>query len=397
MKILYINALYSPYVAGGAEISLKLIVESMQAKGHEVVVLSLVQQEGIHNDVIDGVRVYRVGLRNYYWPFAEERPGTFKRLAWHLRDRYNAAIQTDIKHVLRLEHPDVVSCHNLVGWSVSVWDEVAKAGVPIVQVLHDMYLLCANSNMYKKGKVCNEQCFRCHILRSGHRRRSRQVKAVIGISKSILNRFTAAGYFNNVSQHVIYNARHIPTSRHRRIREAGSPLKIGYIGALSIIKGVEWLIHQFRKTAIAGSLQIAGSGKVSDVHHLKALAAGDPRITFVGYVNAADFYSSIDVLVVPSRWEEPLGMVAVEALANNLPVVSSYRGGLSETIIHGKNGLFCEPEDPDSLGNALTLLWRDTVLYNQLAECAAPSVASFLDTDRMASEYERVLYAVTKE
>ncbi len=44
MKILYINALYSPYIAGGAEISLKLIVEGMQAKGHEVAVIIMVPE-----------------------------------------------------------------------------------------------------------------------------------------------------------------------------------------------------------------------------------------------------------------------------------------------------------------------------------------------------------------
>lgn len=395
MKILYINTLYSPYVEGGAEISLKLIVESMQARGHEVAVLSLMPDAGRHNERINGIKVYRVGLKNLYWPFMDAKPGKYRRLAWHLCDRYNPLMRTEVRNVLQLEQPDVVSCHNLVGWSISVWEEVRKAGIPIVQVLHDMYLLCANSNMYRHGQVCNRQCFQCRLLRHGHRRGSQKVSAVVGISRSILDLFKASGYFAGMPQYVVYNARHIPAPAGKSRREAGSPLKIGYIGTLAKIKGIAWLIEQFRKSGVEGYLYIAGRGHAEDVHQLETLAEGDHRIVFEGYVDSQHFYSGIDVLVVPSHWEEPLGMVAIEGLANHLPVIASNRGGLRETVINGKNGLLCEPSEPDSLGQALEMLWRDVVFYNQLAENARQSITALLDTSRMIGEYEAVLHAVT--
>ena len=62
MRILYIHTLYTPYVAGGAEISLKLLVDGMRARGHDVTVLSLVPDGGLINDWVDGVKVYRAGL-----------------------------------------------------------------------------------------------------------------------------------------------------------------------------------------------------------------------------------------------------------------------------------------------------------------------------------------------
>lgn len=396
MKILYINALYSPHVAGGAEISLKLIVEQMQAKGHEVAVLSLVPEQGrLYQEWVNGVKVYRVGLKNRYWPFTTDRPNKIRRLAWHLRDRNNAFMRSDVRQVLESEQPDVVSCHNLVGWSIAVWHEVKRAGIPIVQVLHDMYLLCANSNMYKNGHGCTRQCFSCRMLRYDHRQQSQQVNAVVGISRSILDRFTKSGYFANTPQYVIYNARCIPTPGGKRQREAASPLKVGYIGTLSQIKGVAWLIRQFRKSALMGSLHIAGRGKAEDVSDLEHLALGDSRISFEGYVDPTDFYARIDALVVPSLWDEPLGMVAVEGLANNLPVIASNRGGLVETVIDGENGLLCDPDEPDSLGRALETLSQDHLLYNRLAQRARISIAPLLDTARMINEYEAVLRAVT--
>ncbi|MGK6353111.1 glycosyltransferase family 4 protein [Parapedobacter sp. DT-150] len=395
MKILYINALYTPYVAGGAEISLKLIVEGMQAKGHEVAVLSLVPSGGLHSDWVDGVKVYRVGLHNHYWPFSTDRPGSVSRLAWHVRDRYNASMRTYIAEVLRLERPIVVSCHNLVGWSIAAWDEVRRAGIPLVQVLHDMYLLSPDSTMFKNGKPRTRQGLIGQLLRYRHRQKSRDLNAVVGISRHILERFAAHGYFSGVPQYVIHNARRIPAVKPLELRSAGQPLHVGYIGTLSAVKGVEWLITQFKASGIDGRLTIAGGGKEEDLHHFKRVAGDDRRITFAGYVDPADFYPGIDVLVVPSRWEEPLGMVAVEGLANNLPVIASNRGGLRESVVDGKNGILCDPDHPNSLGQALIALSTDVQLYNQMAEAARPSVNEYLSVDRMVNEYEHVLQTIT--
>jgi len=397
MKILYINALYAPDIAGGAEISLKLIVEGMQAKGHDVSVLCLVPETGLRSDRVDGVRVYRAGLRNSYWPFTKERPGKLSRLGWHVRDRYNRSMQVYVREVLQLERPDVVSCHNLVGWSIAVWDEIRRAGIPIVQVLHDMYLLSPNSTLFRKGQPAPRQDPMSWLLRLGYRRQSRKVAAAVGISNSILERFVAHGYFADVPRYVIHNARDIPAVGGPRMRRPGQPLAIGYIGTLSAVKGVEWLITQFRASGIEGSLRIAGRGRAEDEQYFRGLARGDSRILFVGYVNPPDFYRDIDVLVVPSLWEEPLGMVAVEGLANNLPVIASNRGGLRETVVDGKNGILCNPDEPDSLGHAIRALGQDVERYNRLAEAARASVGEYLHVERMVSEYENVLRAVTTD
>lgn len=395
MKILYINALYDPYIAGGAEISLKLIVEGMQAKGHDVSVLSLVPEPGLRSERVNGVTVYRAGLRNSYWPFTAERPGKFRRLAWHLRDRYNRSMQGYVREVLRLEQPSVVSCHNLVGWSIATWDEVCRARIPIVQVLHDMYLLSPNSTLYSKGYSTPRQGLLSRLLRRGYSRQSNKVAAVVGISRSILERFGAYGYFSKVPRYVVRNARVVPLANQLRMRREGQPLNVGYIGTLSAVKGIEWLIDQFKQSGIEGSLLIAGQGKDEDVQYFRTLAEADSRIVFVGYVAPADFYPEIDVLVVPSLWEEPLGMVAVEGLANNLPVIASNRGGLRETVTDGSNGILCDPDDPDSLSHALRRIWQDVDLYNRLAAEARTSVAEYLNVERMVNEYEHILQAVT--
>src|SRR5690606_31120917 len=126
----------------------------------------------------------------------------------------------------------------------------------------------------------------------------------------------------------------------------------------------------------------------------KHLGGADSRIDFVGYVRPADFYPTIDVLAVPSVWEEPLGMVAVEGLANHLPVVASNRGGLRETVVDGVNGYHCDPDKPESLEHALVRLWKDVDDYNRLVDAARDSVSEYLSVERMVNEYEQVLCAV---
>ncbi len=390
MKILYINSLYSPLIEGGAEISLKLIVEGMKSLGHEVVVLSLMPEVGLKNEDIDGVKVYRAGLQNSYWPYSKARKKKVTRLAWHYRDQSNQAMADVVKEILKAEKPDIVSCHNLAGWSAAIWQPIHDAGIPIVQVLHDLYLLCPNSNMFKNEQTCVSQCFSCKILRSNHAEMSKQVAAVVGISNSILSRFISFGYFQNASKNIIYNTRTVSNPPFKTSRKEDQPIRYGYLGTISRVKGLNWLIDQFKKLDFDASLSIAGKGEKAYKEELKELAKNS-NIDFVGYVNSTEFLSEIDVLIVPSLWEEPLGMVAIEALANHVPVIANKRGGLQETVNDGVNGLYCYDVNPDSLSVAMRKLYENPDQYNQFSQAARESVASILDADRLIAEYETVL------
>ncbi|PZX52698.1 glycosyltransferase family 4 protein [Algoriphagus chordae] len=390
MKILYINSLYSPLIEGGAEISLKLIVEGMKSLGHEVAVLSLMPEEGLKKELVDGVTVYRAGLQNRYWPYSKAKKNKLSRLAWHYRDQSNEAMVEVVIEILLTEKPDIVSCHNLAGWSAAVWNPIHQAGIPIVQVLHDLYLLCPNSNMFKNEQTCENQCLSCKILRSNHAEKSTQVSAVVGISNSILQRFIHFGYFANASKNIIYNTRTISNPAPKSARRAGQSIRFGYLGTLSKVKGLDWMIEQFKKLDFEASLSIAGKGDPEYEKHLKEISSG-ANIEFVGYVNSTEFLAEIDVLIVPSLWEEPLGMVAIEALANHVPVIANKRGGLQETVKDGINGLYCFDSEPDSLGTTMRELYKNPELYNQFSQAARASVASILDADRLIKEYEVVL------
>ena len=87
-------------------------------------------------------------------------------------------------------------------------------------------------------------------------------------------------------------------------------------------------------------------------------------------------------LLLPIRWEEPFGMVMIEAMAMGTPVVALNRGAVSEIVRHGETGLVCQ--DPAELPEALS-----RVLRLDPAACAEHVRTSF-SAERMAHGYERV-------
>lgn len=390
MRLLLLNTLYAPHIGGGAEVMLRQMAEGLRGRGHQVQVLCTGPQAGLQRETVHGVPVLRAGLRNLYWPFDEASHGALKRLAWHVLDRYNRGMRAVLARVLEEFEPDLVVCHNLSGWSISAWDAIRAAGLPIVQILHDQYLTCPRGVRFHQGRHCERQCTPCALLRRSHAAASSEVDTVVGVSRYQLNALLDAGYFTGAQAHVVYNGCALTEAPATAPATGRRPLRLGFIGALTPNKGVEWLIEQFQARADDASLLIAGRGDGAYVNQLKSLA--DPqRVHFVGYRKASEFFGEIDVAVVPSLAPESFGLVALEACAHHLPVIASRLGGLVEIVQDEVNGLLCSPERPDSLGDAIARLLHDPALRQRLAARARESVAPMLGLERMLDEYEALL------
>jgi glycosyltransferase involved in cell wall biosynthesis len=63
------------------------------------------------------------------------------------------------------------------------------------------------------------------------------------------------------------------------------------------------------------------------------------------------------IVVVPSRWEEPFGLVALEAMACGAALICSPRGGLPE--VAGETALYADPDQPDAVAAAICALACD--------------------------------------
>ena len=100
-----------------------------------------------------------------------------------------------------------------------------------------------------------------------------------------------------------------------------------------------------------------------------------------------DFYQQADIAVVPSVWEEPFGMVAVEAMACGRPVVASRVGGLQHIVTDGETGLLFDREDAAALAAALERLLDDAALRETMGAAARQRVEHHYDWDQVIAQY----------
>ena len=129
------------------------------------------------------------------------------------------------------------------------------------------------------------------------------------------------------------------------------PIRIGLIGQISPHKGHDDAIEAMRELGAGFQLMIAGQGGASFTVKLKRKAAGLP-VAFVGFVKVPDYFSEIDVLIVPS-WQEPFGIITLEAMAAGIPVIGT---GPADVL----RGTLIPARDPRALAQAIRSFRLDT-------------------------------------
>lgn len=391
MKVLFLNIYDDPAISGGgAETTLYHLTHGLMNHGIEPVIAATSDKPGLHQGELNGVRTWHAGIKNIYWPQPKVRPNPIKRMAWHVLDSYNIAMQHLLRKVLETEQPDVVSLHNLPGWSAASWATIADMGIPSVQVLHDSYLICPKATMYTERGNCKKQCATCHLLRLPHPRASNRLSAVVGVSNFILERHVKEGLFHEVPiRAVINNAR---DARALGVDVAAAPvtdqiLRVGYIGRLDPSKGIELLFREFADARLNNvELHVAGTGNADYTQRLKEQWASD-RIHFLGRVSQRDFYPNMDIVVVPSLWHDTFPGVVFESLAFGKPVIGSRRGGIPEMIQDGENGVLFEPDHPGELRAALQRLACNKVLRKKMDSAARLSARPFMDRNAWVKRY----------
>jgi glycosyltransferase involved in cell wall biosynthesis len=140
-------------------------------------------------------------------------------------------------------------------------------------------------------------------------------------------------------------------------RPLRDPIVIGLLGQVSPHKGHDDAIDMIERLGAGFRLLIGGTGNDDYVATLRARARALP-VEFAGFVQTREFLERIDVLILPS-WEEPFGIVVVEAMAAGVNVVATDAGGPPEILDFGKAGVLVPPRNPDALATAIRALTGD--------------------------------------
>lgn len=350
MKVAIINSLYAPYQVGGAERSVEMLAQGLVAEGMEVSVVSLHEGQDVVREMRDGVAMWRLPLRNAYWPFDLAQRTPVQRLIWHLRDMYNAAAGADLRRALLEIAPDVVHTNNLAGFSVSAWTTIAALRLPIVHTARDYYLLHPNSTLFVHGVTQNAAGLVPRLWSMVKKRAGRKVSAFVAISNYVKDIHQRNGHFARSRSFVVHNSVSLPSAPAVKVRAMGTPRIFGFIGRLDPSKGVELLLDAARR-APATQWRIAGGGRPEYVAALKQSAPAN--VVFLGHQDPPVFFAQVHVLVVPSIWAEPLGRVVLEAYAHGVPVLASGLGGLADVVDAGRTGWCFDVRNVSSLLDAM--------------------------------------------
>jgi glycosyltransferase involved in cell wall biosynthesis len=357
-------------------------------------------------------------------------------------------VNAQLRHVLDATLPDVVHVHNLLNLSFDLPRLAGAQGIPVVATLHDYTLVCASGGQrvhVAESHVCDTidtaRCARCFndsafsrqlaagrminrgpgrlagrigqqlarvaprlamsaaravdrgdvTARDIHRRLaySRHVLDTIDLfvapSASIGEEFARLGAPPGRIEVSDYGFPALPRVE-RMPRDAGAPLRLGFVGTLVWHKGVHVLIDAARELAGSFEVHIHGDTIVfpAYVDRLRLAAAGLP-ITFHDRFDrdrASEVYASLDVLVVPSLWPENSPLVIHEAFMSGVPVVGARIGGVPGLVRDSIDGLLYEPFSVDALRACLQRLVDDRALVSALAR-ALPAVKT-IDADAEA-------------
>ncbi len=357
MKILIFNTLYHPSHIGGAEISVQLLAENMVAEGVDVIVVALDEQT--QDFYLNGVRVIKWKIKNFYSHFNFKNKTKLKKFFWHILDSCNILYGIKVYSFIKKANPDIVHFNNLSGFSPFIAFVVKLMRKETVYTIRDYYLLCHRATLFNDNTSCRCEslCLSCKYSSKLKLRLIDSNANFVFLSEGQKKRFLNYTQFPNVSiignstRSLVVNNK-VPNLTKEYL--GLNKLRLGFLGQLSVAKGYYYLLDEFKLLNSAEyELHIGG---VASEYNPK-----QENIFYYGFIDSSLFFQKIDVLIVPSLWDEPFGRVVIEALSANVKVVCSSLGGLSE-FAHLKSVKVFDPK-PNELQKVLIEMKKNPIFH----------------------------------
>ncbi len=346
--------MYPPHHYGGYELVWRSAVEHLRSRGHDVRVLTSDTRTGSNEpDPADVHRELRWPLRDAH--FEPLRPRARVAMARHnhkVLDRHLAELR-----------PQVVAWWSMGGLTLTLLETVRRMRVPAVAFVHDDWL---DYGRWADGWL--------NLFRGRRAGIAPLAERLIGIPARV--DFDRAASYQFVSErtrrHALSQGLRLPRSgiAHSGIHpDFLEPAPQGewhwrllYVGRLDPRKGVDTAVEALPHLPDEARLELIGGWDAREEERLGALAdrlGARGRVQFAGHLGRSEIaagYERADAVVFPVRWEEPWGLVPLEAMGKGRPVVATGRGGSGEYLRDGDNCLLFEAGDAAALAGALRRL-----------------------------------------
>jgi glycosyltransferase involved in cell wall biosynthesis len=369
VDVLVITSLYPPHSYGGYETSCRDVVERWRGQGHEVTVLTTTTRLA---DVADDPAEHGVRRElTSYWVDHALPPHS-----WKERVAVERANQEALARALADTRPDVVSCWAMGALSLGLLTTVAERGVPLVLVLLDDWL------------EYGERVDQWRKPLAGRPRLAALARRVTGLPATWPPADAASAvYCSEATRQTSLRGRWQPARSvvvgagvdHADFPVLPSPpdrpwsWRLLQVGRIDPRKGLAESVRALAELPEA-TLEVVGRGDDAHLAELQALAASTgvtDRVAFRGALPRhalAPVYAAADVALFPVRWQEPFGIVPLEAMACGTPVVATGTGGSASFFADGVNCLLVPPGDASALAAAVRRLAQDGQLRRRVVQ-----------------------------
>jgi glycosyltransferase involved in cell wall biosynthesis len=445
MKVLLTTHQFFPDFQSGTEVLTLSIARELMARGHKVLVLTgyptgknFADDERFDEYEFEGIHVHR--FHHAYVPMG----GQSSKIEVGFDNRL--AAEYFVK-MLTFYRPNIVHFFHLNRLGTGLILKAVDAGVPAFFTPTDFWAICPTAQLvYCDGQLCagpSQRAGNCLIhfltntlgqtagkltkrlpislgdflvwlVRDGLLSTFPYVHEVVAMSRRLtlnvnrLNQLRRIVVPNRMMEELMLKygvepARLVRSAYGIDINEGKRfprsvprvPLRVGFIGTLAPHKGCHLLIEAFRLLP-AGDATLNIYGRESDFPNyamqLRELADGNRAIGFFGVFPNSQIglvLDDLDVLVVPSIWNENTPLVIYSAQAAGCPVVASNVSGISEVITNNVNGLLLEPGSVEALSGCLLQLVRTPELLTRLSALSS--------CPKSTSEYVDELLAIWQE
>jgi glycosyltransferase involved in cell wall biosynthesis len=377
MRVMLVHNRYRSNGPSGENRVVDTEAGALAAAGHEVV------RFGRNSDEIED------------WPLTSKAllPA---RVVWNQRTR------RDLSLALREHKPDIVHVHNTFPLlSDTVLYACRDERVPVVATLHNYRLGCTSGDFFRAGDVCHD-CVRGRLIPGvthgcyrGSRAASVPLALSTGVHRAAWRSLVSAYVFISASQRDLLSGIGLPPERlfvrhnmvpYRARRSARREPFVLFAGRLADVKGLPLLMAAWDRYLRASEpglrLVIAGSGPMEQ--ELAAWARSRPSVAITGLLPAdrcSELMSKARAVVVPSAWEEPFGLVVVEAMAAGTAPIATAHGSFPELITPGVDGALFGTGDAAALAAVIADVEADPVKYDGYGNRARESYEHKFDAE----------------
>lgn len=330
------------------------------------------------------------------------------RLRAAARALYSLEARRKLDQLLRAFRPDVAHLQHIYRQlSPSVLDALAARGVPIVQTVHDYWMVCPSRQLYLYHR--QEMCYRCKEGRFYNAAIQRCVSyglsaSILAAAEAYLARWTRiyqrrVSFFLSPSeflrrrlieggvppQRVIRLPYFIHADEYQPVFQGEGAL---YVGRLEVEKGAHLVIEAARRLPDI-PFQVAGSGRLEGM--LRAQAADLGNVRFLGQLDATSVRQALQatrLVILPSTCHDVAPLVLLEAFASGKPVVASAVGGIPEIVREGETGRLTPPNHAQALAEAIAALYHAPAQVAEMGRAARHYVETQHSPDK---HYDRLM------